>query len=464
MRKYGNRYLIAGIISFQFILCSCKKFIDIGLPNNQIQSKKVFADDSTATSALMGLYSEMMRSTLHLTNGGLSLYAGLSSDEITNTSSSSSIDPITTNSISSDNSIVNGNFWSPAYNKIYTANAILEGLTNSTSLSDSVKNTIEGETKVIRSLYLFYLVNLFGDVPMTLHTNYQTNSIMPRSPSQQVYDQIISDLKDAELILKSNYPSTGRARINKWTASAFLARVYLYRGDWVNAETKAALVINSGIYSLVSNLDNVFVSTSNEIIWQMPPVPSLNNTSEGGSFIPSSTTVKPAYALTPYLINAFEAGDQRKTKWIKSNTISTPAPPTIYSYPYKYKIRTGGAATENNVVMRLSEMYLIRAEARAQQNNIPGSQTDLNIVRTRASLPNTPANNQATLLSAVEHERQTELFTELGHRWLDLKRTNRANAVLGIEKAPYWQSDDALYPIPFAQIERNPFLVQNPGY
>ncbi len=464
MQKHCNRYLIAGIISFQFILCSCKKFIDIGLPNNQIQSTKVFADDSTATSTLLGLYSEMMRTTLHLTNGGLSLYAGLSSDEITNTSTNASTDPITTNSISSDNSVINGNFWTPAYSKIYTANAILEGLTNSTSLSDSVKYSIEGETKVIRALYLFYLVNLFGDVPMTLHTNYQANSIMPRSPSQQIYDQIINDLKDAELILKSNYPSTGRARINKWTATAILARVYLYRGDWSNAETKATMVINSGSYSLVANLDNVFLATSNEIIWQMPPVPSLNNTSEGANFNPSTTTTKPAYALTTYLINAFEAGDQRKTKWIKSNIISTPAPPVTYYYPYKYKIRTGGGATENNVVVRLAEMYLIRAEARAQQFNIPGSQTDLNIVRARAGLPNTAANNQATLLSAVEHERQTELFTEWGHRWLDLKRTNRANAVLGIEKAPNWQPDDALYPIPFAQIERNPFLIQNPGY
>jgi hypothetical protein len=92
------------------------------------------------------------------------------------------------------------------------------------------------------------------------------------------------------------------------------------------------------------------------------------------------------------------------------------------------------------------------------------AQLDLNIVRTRAGLPNTIANDKNSLLSAIEHERQVELFAEWGHRWFDLKRTGRADAILGIEKAPNWQFTDALYPIPFSELQFNPTLTQNPGY
>jgi len=86
------------------------------------------------------------------------------------------------------------------------------------------------------------------------------------------------------------------------------------------------------------------------------------------------------------------------------------------------------------------------------------------VIRTRAGLPNTTANNQAALIDAVIHERQVELFTEWGHRWLDLKRTNRADAVLGILKGSNWQSTDILYPIPQSEIQNNLNIIQNPGY
>jgi hypothetical protein len=108
-------------------------------------------------------------------------------------------------------------------------------------------------------------------------------------------------------------------------------------------------------------------------------------------------------------------------------------------------------------------VYLIRAEARARQNKIIEGQGDLNVVRNRAGLPDVSMTSQAALLAAVEKERFTELFTEFGHRWFDLKRTDRIDAVLGSEK-PGWKTDAALYPIPDAQIQVNNNLSQNPGY
>ena len=118
-------------------------------------------------------------------------------------------------------------------------------------------------------------------------------------------------------------------------------------------------------------------------------------------------------------------------------------------------------------MFRLAEQYLIRAEARAQQNNISGAQADLNAIRTRAGLANVTATTQTGLVTAIYHERQIELFTEFGHRWFDLKRTGQLDAVMGIaapQKGGTWASYKALIPIPASEISINPHLTQNPGY
>jgi hypothetical protein len=218
-------------------------------------------------------------------------------------------------------------------------------------------------------------------------------------------------------------------------------------------------VINSKKYHLVDDLDQVFLANSPEAILQFIPVSPFFNTAEGFSFIPFSSSAKPAYALTPFLLNAFETGDLRKSAWLDSNVVNG----EVYYYPHKYKVRFASAVTEYNMVLRLAEQYLIGAEARAELNDITGSRLYLNKVRNRAGLPNTTATTTEGLVAAVLHERQVELFTEWGSRWFDLKRTGRIDDVLGKEKNN-WTATDALYPIPFNEIKINPFLTQNPGY
>ncbi len=124
---------------------------------------------------------------------------------------------------------------------------------------------------------------------------------------------------------------------------------------------------------------------------------------------------------------------------------------------------TIGANAEYFTILRLAEQYLVRAEARAQQNNVPGSRADLLVVRQRAGLGATPANDKDALLLAVERERRIELNSEMGHRWFDLKRTGRINAVLSAVKTN-WKAESALYPVPADQRSRNGNLTQNPGY
>ncbi len=118
------------------------------------------------------------------------------------------------------------------------------------------------------------------------------------------------------------------------------------------------------------------------------------------------------------------------------------------------------------MMMRLAELYLIRAEARAQQKtNLSGAAADINMLRTRAGLPPTTASTSDGLLAAVAHERQVELFTEGAHRWLDLKRTGQALPVLSvIPLHSAINSIQLLYPVPTSEITADPNLTQNPGY
>jgi hypothetical protein len=454
-----SKNLFIAYIFFVILFLSCKKFVEVAPPKNELITSTVFSDDQTATSAIVGIYNRMMNGNLVFANGGMSLYPGLSADEIYRTSPGGEIDQFTNNAITLSNSINNSSFWARAYPLIYQANACVEGLTNSTSLNAGIKNQLLGEAKFSRAFCYFYLVNLYGDVPLVLSTDYRENAVLPRTSIIQVYQQIVTDLQESKNLLKPDYPTSDPVRPNKWAATALLARVYAYQKNWASAETQASEVINSGMYNLVSNLNAIFLANSPEAIWQLIPPAGFRNTSEGSTFIPTSATARPTYALTNFLLNAFDSGDMRKTLWLGSRILSG----QTYYYPAKYKVRSSSTITEYNMVIRFAELYLIRAEARARQNNISGTQSDLNVIRKRAGLPNTTASTQPTLLLAIEHERQIELFTEWGHRWFDLKRTGRADPVLGVEK-PGWQTTDALYPIPFSEIQKNVFLTQNPGY
>ena len=159
-------------------------------------------------------------------------------------------------------------------------------------------------------------------------------------------------------------------------------------------------------------------------------------------------------------MDSFEPGDLRKTNGIGTEITNGQ---TTY-YPLKYKIKSGTPVAEYYTVLRLSEQYLIRAEAEARKNDIDPAVTDLNIIRQRANLPNIPTtiDNQACL-AYIEKERRIELFAEWGNRWLDLKRTGRSEAVLSLVKSN-WQASDTLYPIPQIDIQNDPHLDQNQGY
>jgi hypothetical protein len=401
----------------------------------------------------------MMISNLYFANCGITLFPALTGDELMRTSPDANTDPFQKNAITTNSFYLEVGLWKRGYNLIYDANAIIKGLEQANGLSKSIKDHLMGEAKFARAFCHFYLLNLFGDIPLVVSTDYQVNQSMGRINSVQVYEQIVADLKDAQSLMSNSYPSAGKVRPNRYAAVAMLARVYLYQKKWSDAEAQASVIINSGVYSL-SNLNSVFLANSSEAIWQLLPTLAPINSADGFTFIPFSATAKPSYVLTDWLFNSFEVNDQRKVSWLKNNIVGG----QNYYYPYKYKTRTSPTIVEHNMVLRMAEQFLIRAEARAQQNNVSGAQADLNMIRTRAGLANTVANDAPSLLTAIEQERRVEFFAEWGHRWFDLKRWNKIDAVLSVEKGNQWQTTDALYPLPLSELQTNPSLAQNPGY
>ncbi len=447
----------------------CKKFVTVENPPDVLTTDKIFADDKAATSAMLSIYIDMMNDQFG-SNGSfvcfsMSALAGMSANELAwtqNNTTAPTYQEFTDHILTPPNTYVKA-FWKDGYKYIYRANSILEGIMASSGMTKAGKQQIEGEARFFRAFSYFYLANLFGDVPLILGTDYKTNMTLPRTPANLVWEQIITDLKQAKTLLLDAYPTAERLRPNRATASALLARAYLYTGKWAEAETEADAIISSGVYgATLPALDKVFKKESTETIWQLQPVRANMNTIEGATFLVTGTT-RPNYEITGHLLSAFEAGDNRKTNWIG---FSNPANPG-WAFPAKYKVGASAAVTEYYVVFRLTEQFLIRSEARARQggSKITAAIGDLNAVRTRAGLLPTTATDQSSLLLAIEHERQVEFFTEWGHRWLDLKRTNRAEAVLKpISPTNSWKKGAELYPVPDIEISTNPSLDQNEGY
>ena len=453
------------VLGLSTLLYSCKKFISIDPPKTALVSVSVFSDDATATAAITGIYNRMMEANDQASglSQNISTFGALSADEFISFSTTADLNEFYGNAISKTNGYLTYNLWGNLYSYIYSANAIIEGLSTSKTVSEAVKKQLTGESKFIRAFCHFYLVNLFGDIPLITTTNYQLTAKTGRSSPTLVYGQIIADLKEAESMLAPDYTySKGeRTRPNQWAASAMLARVYLYTGDWANAEAESGKLIgNTTMFSLLTDLNAVFLMNSQETILQLMPVSPGFNTMEGYNYI--LTTAPSIASLTDQLLNSFEPGDYRRDNWIDSVTVDS----QTYYYPFKYKVMGGDPSapvTEYAMFLRLAEQFLIRAEARAMQNNIAGAQDDLNAIRSRAGLSSTTAIDQAGLLLALEQERKVELFTEWGNRWLDLKRLGRADIILGPQK-PGWKATAALYPIPLYEIQNNPQLSQNPGY
>lgn len=459
--------LLISLLILGLCLLNCKKFTEVPYMGGPIHDQ--FKTDEGAKRMVSGIYA-LMSMNNNFENGGLTFYMGLSADELNLYTPNIEKEELESNHLAKTNTVIY-KMWASCFKTLIQINTCIEGLSDNDIITPSVRNQLLGEARLCRAFEYFYLVNLWGDVPLLTSSDWKINQSLPRAPKARVYELMIEDLKSAALLMAEGYPSSEKSRPDRFAAIALLARVYLYQKDWENAENSAGLVINSNKYSLVPDLNTVFLKNSREAIWQIEPNYGYGPTYEGRIFngvYADEYGIPDYYTLSESFLTGFEQGDGRKIHWLWNFTANG----RVYYAPHKYKDTGPPANTdikEYLTVLRLAEQYLIRAEARANQNKIELAISDLNVIRERAADPSGRMPDLSNSLSkeecllAIERERRVELFCEWGHRWLDLKRNNRLDAIIGFLK-PLWKSSAQLYPVPSQEILLNISLTQNPGY
>jgi len=434
---------------------SCKKALDID-PVDTIEQSQALLTSKDVEVALVGSYSAL---------GNSNFYGGrpfLMADFLANTNAIEwygtyeELTQTINKQLLKTNTFVD-NVWAAGYTAINDANNVIAAISK---VDAAKKNKVEGEAKFIRGAAYFDLVRLFGKayndgspttnpgVPIVLTptTTVTDASYVTRASVAAVYSQAIADLTDAEAKL----PATNGFFATKYAAAGMLARVYLQMGNYAAAAAAANRVIASGNYSLTPAFIDAFPEmgstpgvNSSEDVFAMQ-VTTLTGFNGYNEFYGSSTYGGRGDAVISqdWINNTYAANDDRINAFYDDGDMYT----SKYANPYG-----------NVSIIRLSEMYLIRAEANVRLAPAApvGGRTplqDLAVVRSRAGLTTTTAT-----LANILAERKLELAFE-GFALHDAKRTQT-----NIGSIP-WNSNVLVFPIPQREMDANKNLTQNAGY
>jgi hypothetical protein len=297
--------------------------------------------------------------------------------------------------------------WTGYYRGIYRANYAIQGIPGIPNMDAALQNRLVGENKFLRAYYYFFLVRAFGGVPLITQPLRPDQFEQTRASREEIYDLIVQDLRDAIDVLPSSYPAAERGRATRGAAQGMLAQVYLYRGDYQNAETQARSVIDSGEYALLSDFWTVFTRAGENSMESLFEVQSVAlETGGGGTQYSEVQGVRGNPNLgwgfnqpSDQLDTAFEPGDFRHGHTILFPWELLPdetgrhvfANPTIDNQRYNQKVfvstpvpgGTGNAGT-NIRRLRYSDVLLIAAEAAYRNGRAGDAQNYLNEVRRRA--------------------------------------------------------------------------------
>lgn len=442
---------------------SCDRFTDVGLPKSQITRDLVFKDDELAKSAMAAVYRSV-NETGFLSGGpsGAQILFGTYADELQSYANAGSDASIFYQLSHLAGTVKINSLWTTTYSQLYNINSIIEGVEHSENLSPEVRNRLQGEALFMRALLHLYLVQSFGAIPYVNSTSYEVNQVIGKSSIETVHGLCKADLEAAVDLLPATLPAGNRIYPTKMAAYTVLARIAYYEKNWEEAVQYSSMVMGNTLYKMETDLNKVFLKDGTGSIFQLLPYNSTSSTPQGNTFI-LNTAPPTNVALRQDFMDEFEPGDGRKTSWIGQKTDSQG---NRYNYPYKYKqYSSGPSSTEYSVVLRVEELYLIRAEAYIQRSQYDAAVADLNAIRNRAGLPSLAATaGQSVLNSAVMKERRSELFTEFGHRFFDLRQHDLLDLVMTTKKTN-WKPYFRLLPLPEKELLLNPNLnPQNEGY
>lgn len=427
-------------------------------PYDGTEADVTFKNKSDIEKGILGSYAPFQYLSYY--GRGFMIFSDLSADNLENPIDGTASDyrEIDNNNILPENGGASG-IWGSAYEAINNANNVIAQVPNMTDMSDVEKEVALGELYFIRALNHFNLMVYFGDVPLKTKPTITTADINPARESREVvYQQIVEDLEFAADKLPE---SSSKVRASKYAAIALLARVHLYMEAYDEAIIRATEVIEDGGYTLLDDYDEIFTDGSAETIFEIDFTVLARNRIAEYNF-PKSLNGRREVAPTTDILGAYESGDERYEASIALDSTNFDPETLEGVLPYAIKYPDLATGAENVIVLRLADMYLIRAEANARLGqNLSAVQDDINEIRSRAELGDTDADTYPELLTAIEQERWVEFAFE-GHRWFDLVRTERAIAVL----PNVTDINQTLFPIPSSEIltNTNPDMKQNPGY
>src|SRR5690606_10129548 len=450
-----KKFNIFYIFLFVFITTGCESFLDVE-PVNDVSDENTIYDEASANTALRGTYRQLASSGYYGENFVTLAYYP-----------SGDIKCLTTGVIlnlvnwdfRADNANLNS-FWNAAYNTINRANHVIQKtpLVADANFTDAERNTIIGEATFIRALAYFDLTRTFGGVQIYLEPTEDLNGrpSISRSSLEDTYKQVLNDLEEAEKLLSEN---VNRIRATKQTVWALRSRLHLYQEKWDLAELYATkLLERTTTYELVYPFTDWF---ANNVTGSQESIFELQYSAQNPSTIRSQMqhpTYGGTYRYAPNdnfvnLLNDPAKGGSRKSligSVTQNNT-------TLWFGNLYYRLQ----ATDPAYIFRIAEMYLIRAEARAQQNHLKEALDDLNAIRHRADLSNFSSTDKQVILDAIDQERRYEFAFE-AHRYFDLTRTGRYITLIPlldptIQVATY----ENFFPIPVAQLDLDKSLDQN---
>lgn len=511
MKKNHTTLIIIALLAITVFSCTSKT-IDLQ-PQGQLTVDGAFSNGDNAVLALNGVYRPL--TALFGDIQCLSIALEIKSDDAFDAFDRTA--PYKINNEVPETGEVNAT-WAGLYATIQRANLVLQKINNvpfsDSELAAGLKENIEGQALFLRALSYYYLVNLYGGVPvLTSYSEDPEASQIAQSPIEEVVAQIKSDLNAAiaKLPLKSQFTGANgfeQGRATRGSAYALLAELHLILEEWQEAAAAADMVISSGEYTLQTiagyannfrglqengpesifeiqygtNLDGP--TSSLMIYYTVFQAPGAVNAYFGGP-VTNDNADLPSYKGVGGngLLQEWEPGDLRKDIVLTTYGIPNPIDPTKPDLwlPYKYytdKPNVDGSTGINYVVLRFTRTLLTKAEALNEiSGGDAGAVTIINDLRNRAGLaplPTNVASDQSLLREAIWKERRLELCYE-GSRYFDLLRTGRYIPIMenkvGITvprerviQHPITGKDWYLWPIPQTEMDINPNIQQNAGY
>lgn len=451
-----NKYISLPLIILLLILFSCKEVLD-PKPVDILTDDVVLNEPADVEPAVIGLYNAFRSMASPVVIAG-----DFTADMLVHNGTFNQYRELSTKEITPANAAVEG-LWNRIYRIVYLANFIIERVPQISGVPTRQREEALAVAHFLRGYAYFIGSNTYGGIPIILSTEVDNNQTVPRDSKEDVLSLVLSDYEYALPRLPEKPANPGF--VGKGAVQAALARFHLYQKNWEKAEEFATQVIESGNYTL----ETEFASIVNEdftdeaileVGYSVSDDPGTGTFSLNDLFIGRREIIPSNQVLIA--LNSSQAGERVASAGFEFKNVK--------GNDNGWSVLKYGSADEDNnnvVIFRLAEMYLIRAEARAQQGKISGAgsaEEDINVLRTRAKAPLITATGQSQILDIIQQERVYELAFE-GHRWYDLVRTGRANTVMNAF-SPNWREAYLVWPIPQSEIQNNPALVgkQNIGY